>query len=170
MNTRPDECLPYLDLARQGARVERSVQAQRLQRLVEIAPGQSDVRVEMTFQLDEHGRPWVMGTAHVTVQATCQRCLEQFDTDMQTPFELCIVRNPDLASLLANEVDVLVPEGDAVSVAEVVEDELILGVPEVLCTETPCPYAPPLEYPAGDEDEAAADGPFQVLSVLKRKP
>jgi uncharacterized protein len=169
MSTRPDERLPYLELARQGARVERSVQAGTLRRLADIAPGHDELRVEMTFDLDEHGRPRVSGTASVVLEATCQRCLEQFDHDLHVDFELCIVRDPELASTLTSECDVLMAEADAVSVADVVEDELILGLPERLCTEAPCPYAPAMAYPADDAGEPPGDHPFRVLSVLKQR-
>jgi uncharacterized protein len=169
MESRPDERLPYLELARQGARLERVVQARGLERLAAIAPGQGDLRVELDFHLDAHGRPWVSGSADVTVTVTCQRCLERFDTAMRGDFSLCIVRDPDLASVLGGEMDVLVAKDDVVSVADVVEDELILSLPERLCTETPCPYAPALEYPADGEVEATDENPFHVLSVLKHK-
>ena len=170
MKSRPDERLPYLELARQGARLERVVQANGLERLAAIAPGTGDLRVEMGFHLDPHGRPWVTGSVELTLSATCQRCLEQFDTAMQRRFALCIVADPDLASALGNEVDVLDAEGDAVTVADVVEDELILALPERLCTESPCPHAPAFEYPAQEEDDIASDdNPFHVLAVLKHK-
>ena len=168
MNTRPDERLPYLELARQGARVERSVQAARLTRLADIAPAEGPLHVEMSFHLDEQRRPWVTGSCDVVLAATCQRCLEQFDHRMKVDFELCIVTDPDLASALADEVDVLLAEGDAVGIADIVEDELILSLPERLCTESPCPYVPALEYPA-EGGEAPRENPFQVLSVLKQR-
>ncbi len=169
MNTRPDERLPYLDLARQGARVVRSVQADDLERLAAVAPGQGTLHVEMTFSLDQHGRPWVKGWAQTRVDATCQGCLEHFERAIRAEFELCIVRNAVLASELANEADVLVADTDAVTIADVVEDELILGVPERLCSELPCPHAPALSYPAPDAPEPEAEeNPFHVLSVLKR--
>jgi uncharacterized protein len=169
MNTRPDERLPDLELARQGARVVRSVQAGELTRLADIAPGRGVLNVEMSFDLDAQGHPWVTGSAHVVLEATCQRCLEQFDHPMQADFALCIVQDPDLASALADEVDVLVADTDTVTIATVVEDELILSLPERLCSETPCPYLPALEYPAGESTEPSHDNPFQVLSVLKQQ-
>ena len=169
MTTPPDERLPYLDLARQGARVSRSVQPERLRRLDGIAPGRGPLHVDMTFDLDGHARPWVSGTVEVTVAATCQRCLEQFDHQMRERFELCITRDPEQASELAAEADVLVVEADAVSVADVVEDELILGLPERLCTETPCPHAPAMEYPAKEPNPADDDNPFRVLSKLRQR-
>jgi uncharacterized protein len=169
MNTRPDERLPYLALARQGARVVRTVQAGELKRLAEIAPGRGALQVEISFELDPEGRPWVAGAAQLMLAATCQRCLEVFDHELRTEFALCIVRDADLAQALANDVDVLVANGDAVTIADVVEDEIILSLPERLCTQTPCPHAPALDYPADAAGEPAEDNPFRVLSVLKRQ-
>lgn len=168
MNTRPDERLPYLELARQGARVVRSLEANRLQRLAEIASGHDELRVELRFDVDGQGRPWVRAATDVTVRAACQRCLETFDHRMQAAFELCILNDADEASALAAEADVLVADSEAITVADVVEDELILALPERLCREIPCPHAPPLAYPADDAPEEN-DNPFQVLAELKRR-
>lgn len=171
MNTRPDERLPYLELARQGARVVRSVQAGDLSRLAEVAPGHGAMRVELDFRLGEHGHPWVSGSVEAVVDATCQVCLEQFGRPLRAVFELCIVKDPALASEIASGADVLVADTDSVTIADVVEDELILTVPERLCTKEPCPYAPALRYPAPDAPEPEAEkkeNPFHVLSVLKR--
>jgi uncharacterized protein len=169
MDTRPDERLPYLELARQGARVVRSAQAAGFARLAEIAPACTAVDVELTFSLDDDGRPWVAGVAEGSFAPTCQRCLEQRERPLRVTFELCIVRDSALASELASDVDVLEAETDSVTLADVVEDELILGVPERLCVEQPCPDAPALSYPADAvEDPEPDDHPFAVLSRLKR--
>lgn len=168
MKTRPDERLPYLDLARQGARVVRRVPADAFSRLGEIAPGRGELCLEMVFSLDQERRPWVSGTVSVPVDATCQRCLEHFERVLEAEFSLCIVSDEQLASDLAEDVDVLVAETGAVTVADVVEDELILAVPDRLCTAEPCPYAPPLDYPADGAEPPARDNPFSVLSDLKR--
>ncbi len=168
MNTCPDERLPYLELARQGARVERTVQAADLQRLADIAPGQGPLQAQLDFHLDANGRPWVTGTASICILATCQGCLEERPWDLAVEFDLCIARDPDVATALAQDADVLVADADTVSVAEVVEDELILSLPERLCTEIPCPLAPARSHPA-EGGEPAEVNPFQVLSVLKQR-
>jgi len=169
MNTHPDEALPYLELARQGARVVREFPAEKLERLAAVAPGRGTLHLDMRFSMDGDGRPWVTGTAEVLVAATCQRCLGRFDRPMTAAFELCIVRNPVSASELATEADVLMLETGELTLAQVVEDELLLEVPERLCEADPCPYAPPLEFPAPDAPEPEeTDNPFHVLSQLKR--
>ncbi|MFU8814089.1 MAG: YceD family protein [Pseudomonadales bacterium] len=169
MNTRPEERLPYLELARQGARVVRSVQADAFARLADIAPAKGVMQVEMNFSLDENGRARAVGSAEVVVNATCQRCLEQLERPMRVTFDLCIVEDAELASELARSEDVLAADSESVTVAQVVEDELILALPERLCVEEPCPLAPALSYPAAEADEAEPDeNPFSVLSLLKR--
>jgi uncharacterized protein len=168
MNTRPDERLPFRELARQGARLARTLPTDALPRLAHLAPGLGNLQANLAFSLDAAGRPWVRGQVGGTVRATCQRCLEQFDHALQTRFELCILADDALATELAEGVDVLAVDADSVSVAEVVEDELILGLPEQLCVQEPCPYAPALSYPAAEAPVEVDDNPFQVLGVLKK--
>lgn len=169
MDTHPDERLPYLELARQEARVVREMPASEFGRLSAVAPGIGPLTVDMTFSKDDAGRPWVQGTLSAVLRPTCQRCLGAYDWPVRLDFRLCIVRNGSLASELAEEVDVLVAEAEAVSIADVVEDELLLALPERLCTEEPCPHAPALSYPADEAPEPeAGDNPFHVLSRLKR--
>jgi uncharacterized protein len=169
MTTRSDERLQYLELARQGARVERSVQADGFSRLAEIAPVGDVVQVDVSFAIRDDGRVWACGSAQATLNAECQRCLERLDYALKVTFDLCIVRDPQLASELASDVDVLVVEGDSLDIAQIVEDEVILGLPERLCVEEPCPLAPSFNYPAESGEQAASDdNPFRVLSVLKR--
>jgi uncharacterized protein len=169
MNTRPDERLPYHELARQGARLVRQVAAGELERLAEVAPGEGELRTELNFRLDDESRAWVSGMVAVTVRATCQRCLAEFDYDLAAQFDLCIVDDQDQASRLGADVDVLVAGADSVTVAEVVEDEVILGVPERLCRTEPCEHAPAFQYPApaAESESEERRNPFEVLATLK---
>jgi uncharacterized protein len=172
MTTPSDERLAYANLARQGARFERRLSAASLARLSELAPGRDAVEVDLEFRVDGSGRPWVRGRARLVVDAACQRCLERFEYGLAVDFDLCILHEGAEVSEVAEGIDVLVAEGDTVSFADIVEDELLLGLPERLCREEPCPYAPALAYPAAGADwaEPAEDaaGPFSVLSKLKR--
>jgi uncharacterized protein len=167
MKTRPDEALAYHELARQGAQLVRTIPAADLARLAEVAPGQGDARVALRFRRDDDGRPWVSGSVAVAVQATCQRCLVAFEHDLEAPFELCIVGDPEQASTLAASADVLVASGDVVTIADVVEDELLLGIPERLCRADPCEHAPATRYPQDGDADQARRNPFEILSALK---
>lgn len=166
-----DERLAYASLARQAARLERQLPAESLPRLGELAPGRSSVAVELEFRIDGSGLPWVRGHVEQRIDAACQRCLERFERNFAADFDLCIVREGDDSSEIGDGADVLVAEGETVTVAEIVEDELLLALPDCLCEEEPCRFAPALSYPATDVEAAdatpEATSPFSVLSKLK---
>lgn len=171
MATPSDERLAYATLARQGVHVRRSLPADALTRLGELACGLGEIEVEVEFRTDDSGRPWVRGRAAQRVEATCQRCVERMPYDLAVEFDLCIQRESAAARELAERMDVLMVTGDSVTLAEVVEDELLLGLPERLCAEEPCPFAPPLVYPVSEEPADTTPGqggPFDVLATLKR--
>jgi uncharacterized protein len=168
MTTRPDERLPFLNLARRDARVVRSLPAGELERLAAIAPPVGALQVDLTFHLDQQGRARVTGTAESVARVTCQRCLEAFEQPLRVEVDVRVIRDPALASSLAEKADVLVVETESVTIADVVEDELILGLPERLCREEPCPHAPEMNFPASEAEPERRDNPFSVLSELKR--
>ena len=176
MNTRPDERLSYLDLARQGARVERRLAPEELPRLSSIARVLQPVDVVLEFARDELGRARVTGRVETRVQATCQRCLQDVERTIGARLALLVVSEHE-ARQLGGELDVHTVEGGSVSCAGLVEDELILALPERLCRDEPCAFAPALSYPATDTGKAretAGDGnlkenPFSVLAALKDK-
>lgn len=167
MKPRPDERLSYRDLARQNARIAQQLPARALPRLAELEPEMAGVRVEVTFLLDHELRPWVEGSAELFGRLSCKRCFDRFERTLTATFRLCIVIDPALASELGEEVDVLVAETDQVTLAEVVEDELLLALPERLCLTDPCEFAPAFSYPAAEAVvEEPADNPFSVLAAL----
>jgi uncharacterized protein len=169
MNACPEERLRYLDLAKQGARVSRRVQAATLPRLHALAPGTSEVAVELRFHLDAEGRPWVTGTAVQAVRAACLRCMEELDCGLEAAFSLCILKEGGEARTVGSDHDVLIVEGDAITIEDVVEDELLLALPERLCTVEPCPRAPALGFPApAVQDEPESGHPFGILKRLKQ--
>ena len=171
MNTRPVERLFYMDLARQGAGVERRLAPQDLTRLSSIAHVKEPVDVALRFFLDEQGRVRITGTVDARVHLECQRCLENFDRSVHARLDLCVVADHQ-ASAIGSDFDVFTADTRSVSCAELVEDELILALPERLCEEDPCAYAPQLYYPATESGEARSKGedkvnPFSALAALK---
>ncbi len=172
MNTRPDERLSYIELARQGARVQRQLAAQDLSRLSSVARIQDDVDVALEFYTDELGRHWVQGSAVARVRTSCQRCLERFPRSLHAQVSFCIAQEPT-ASELAKELDVFTAGSDMVLLSDLVEDDLLMALPERLCKSEPCEHAPRLSYPASGQGEKEAgsgvENPFSVLAALKNQ-
>ena len=81
-----------------------------------------------------------------------------------------IVGDETAASQLGVEHDVLLAEGEEVEVAEILEDELLMAMPDQLCREEPCERMMPREFPApGGATESAAErgNPFAAIAKLK---
>ncbi|HAR31100.1 MAG TPA: hypothetical protein DCR65_06210 [Gammaproteobacteria bacterium] len=171
MDNPSEERLAFAALARQAIRVERQIAPELLPRLQALMPIEGAARVALEFRLDETGRAWVAGSADVRGGATCQGCLLQFGHDLSVAFDLLILMEGPDVHALADDHDVLIVSGDGVTVPEIVEDELILALPERLCVEEPCPHSPGLAFPAVSdvvEDDADARNPFHILAALKR--
>lgn len=170
MDNPSEERLAFAALARQAVRVERQVAPELLPRLQALMPIDGVARVALAFRLDESGRAWVSGNAAVRGAATCQGCLSQFGHDLSVTFDLLILtEGPDVHSL-AEDHDVLTVSGEGVTVPEIVEDELMLALPERLCVEEPCPHRPALAFPAATapvEEDADVRNPFHILAALK---
>jgi len=174
MKTRQDEPLRYVELARQGARIERSLAGADLPRwsqVVDDAEHKWHVQAVLDFSLDDRGLVWVKGRYESRAGLLCTRCSEVLEYAFSGELSTCIVDNENQADKLAVDCDVLVAEGGLVSLAEIVEDELLLAVPERLCDANECERVLPLSYPAAGADAPGADeereNPFEVLARLK---
>jgi uncharacterized protein len=124
------------------------------------------VEVDLQFERAEgSGLRRMHGRLAARVQVACQRCLE--------PMALELVAEPDLILVGEGEAARLPPEAETlavekpVSVAELIEDELLLVLPMI-------PMHAPQECPArrhvaGAEGAAAGTSPFARLERGPRK-
>lgn len=182
MNTGPEERLSYRELARQQARLERVISLHRFSRLYDLAGSDTDREAGVVsvfeFYLDEQQWPCVRGSAQTTIELLCHRCAEMVQYPLDAQWDVCIVDEsvvdePTLA-LLAENRDLLSVDGTSVSAVEIVEDELLLALPERLCRSEPCELMPDLAYPAdsgtqASQEDAAPDGVSDEPSP-RRKP
>lgn len=193
MNTRPQERLLYRDLARQQARISRQIDLQTLSRLEDLVVGGTRGRasevdpaaldVSLQFSMDPRGFSRVDGTVSGFLSLRCHRCAEELVHTLMLPFGCFIVESEALADELADNqtpADVLVAPDGEVTIAAIVEDEILLSLPEWLCTEDPCKRAPELAYPAAElspgststevdsvqAEERSIENPFSVLADL----
>lgn len=184
MNTRPQEGLPYLELARQEARITRPIglgELPRLEALVVdgiVAENDAALTVDLRFSRTPEGLARVQGSVQGMLGLTCQRCIQALPYRLHIDLDDLIVGSESMARRVdaaagpsGCDQALIVANGSEISVAEIVEDEILLGLPEWLCTEDPCERVPALIYPAdpngaGTDDERGAENPFRVLSDL----
>lgn len=147
--------------------------------------------VHLTFSRDANWRRIIQGEVSVTVQVTCERCLESFPLSLSESVRLAVVESEGLAERLPEEIEPWLTDADTLSVTDIIEDQLILGLPIVARHEdTDCMPAEQrdalravaaAEEPGdgkaggrtkngadGQGGDQAADNPFAILETLKK--
>ncbi|MCY4563458.1 MAG: YceD family protein [Gammaproteobacteria bacterium] len=160
-----DERLPLVTLAARGAVVERLVDCRELARFGRLCKPDGSVRARLTFGPDDDGGIRIEGTLSVPVLLDCQRCLEAVPVDLGTDFAVVAVTSEADAARLGTGGDVQELGTCEPTLAELIEDELILALPQRPCARRDCEKAPPLAYPPETE---RGDNPFGALAALKK--
>ncbi len=143
----------------------------RLAGVVENRGASADV--VLAFAVDEQGIPHVRGQVSGEVVLICQCCLESMAVPIHVEMDLGIVGSDEAAKRLPKRYDPLEVRGATLSVAELVEDEILLALPAIprhegeTCTAVNTAI-PQKRHVKAMSDEFAAN-PFAVLARLKSK-
>ncbi len=170
MKTRQQEALRYVELAQRGARVERVLGGEDLPRFSQVVEGDIAVEVALTFSRDEASRPCVQGSFRARSDMLCRRCSEVLPHELTGDFELTIVGDDATASMLGGEHDVLLAESEMLEAAEILEDELLMCMPDQLCPHGACERLLPSDFPPSEAESAPAaerENPFAAIARLK---
>jgi uncharacterized protein len=125
------------------------------------------------FMRDRQGRFVVKGHVRALLRLRCQRCLDEVEIPVDTEISLALIRRDEQALDLPEHLDPWLVADDALSPLEIVEDELLLAIPQVPRHPGSC------RRPSGSAEadmsrrDAAPDGargPFAGLAVLKKQP
>jgi len=168
---RTDAVSPH-ELARKGGQFTGEIPFVAFQRLESLVGGCGVVAVALQFEQDDHGRSRVRGRASTAVTMDCQRCLEPVERRIVADIDLRVVGSEGEASETANEFEAFVWTGDELSVVELIEDDLILALPNQVCEAyDACPKRPDLRYPRepADGDEAQRANPFAALAEWQNR-
>lgn len=157
--------------AQQGIEVSGQVEVKQLNRACSVLASEEGViDVTMAFGISEEGFRKVSLELVGVVQPLCQRCLKAMSFSLSSSSELVILWQEDDAKSLPEYYDPWVVGEGQTDIYELVEDELLLGIPMVAYHDEPCI---PAAYLSSGEDEVAqigeqkAPNPFQVLEQLK---
>lgn len=145
-----------------------------LSRFSRLRDGLSDTGGELRFRLvfsrDSERRGVILGEIGARLSLVCQRCMGSFDHDVDSLIELAIVSGLDEARGLPERYDPLLVTGDPIRPADVLEDELLLALPQIPmhplgACDLPCRRA--------DVDAASMETgevrPFSALAEWNRK-
>ncbi len=155
-----------LKLARAGASLRGQISLARLPRLSACVERAGEmVEVALEFSQDELGCSLVEGVLSVDVELVCQRCLVAFSTPLLGEVRLGFVASDQAAKGLPEGLEACVLIDGKVTLETLVEDELLLALPDVpLHPREVCPAGSKYEPEPRDENN-----PFAVLGQLKGK-
>jgi uncharacterized protein len=131
-----------------------------------LKSNQAEISVKFVFSDSEYDRPVVKGHIEAELAIECQRCLKPVVQPVDLDFEL-LIDAPDNV-VQSSGIDTLYSEDGTIDIFEVVEDELILGLPLVALHENGSCN----EYwhvSDNVQEEAERENPFLVLEKLKTK-
>lgn len=168
----PDRLDPWR-FADLGKVVEGRLPLDDMPRLRGCLQGDSgEAAFELRFARDEQHR--AVMTGHIRAQLTlqCQRCLEGVVHAVDAEVSIAFVEGYDQAALLPDSLDPCQVEEGRVRLMDLIEDELLLQLPQVAMHEAgSCPVT--LIAAAGEKPAQPAvqpeNNPFALLAGLKGK-
>ncbi len=165
--TLPDRIDPW-QLAAENGRLDGELRLAALPRLTALLEHASGVvNVALTLGVDEQGLRFVEGSLQTEVELICQRCLGPLRLPLQVAVSLALVRAEAEAARLPDQREPLLAGAD-LAVADLVEDELLLALPQIPRHRDACEceavgYDTPPNGPALDAGQPRA---FAALASL----
>ncbi len=126
------ETVNYRKLAQGGTRLEGPVPLVRMPRLLELlcAPdGELQAKLKFEFRKGKGKGHILTGKVAGEVKMECQRCLQPMTVMLDVNIRTWLMTDIDALLELPPEEDGLVVEGLETSIAGLIEDDLIVGLP-----------------------------------------
>ena len=151
------DCIPLKSLERLGSALSST---------------EGEIAVDLHFDRDEEKQSFLSGSVKGTLQLECQRCMQDMQLAVDSRFSIAFVKavisNDGADEQLSERHDVFEVEDDRVCLKDVIEDELLLLLPQVPMHTAP---ACEIETEFGDETDVVEaedkENPFAILATLK---
>ncbi len=172
VNHFPELIDPY-KFARLGEHLIGKYEVARMKRLVTSLDNDSgNVEFDLIFDRKERARI-ATGGFKTEVKMICQRCLNQVNVAVQGEVQLEFVvveeGGESLARLEDQGYDTVLVENDSLSLAELIEDEVLLALPfSPLHEIDECPDNAIVEKLQITDNQPARPNPFAELAKLKK--
>jgi uncharacterized protein len=157
-------------LAEEAAVLDRVYELSELPRLKDLlADMRGRVRASFAFAKLGAERAGVTVTVQAEPQLVCQRCLQGFALPVSGSSEVEFVSEGSVTPESGREL--YATHAGFVSLRELAEEELLLGLPIVAACSTPqtCSQAPPAALDGEDEQTEDRTRPFAALQDLLKK-
>ncbi|OUR86411.1 DNA-binding protein [Methylophaga sp. 42_8_T64] len=168
----PKEIDPFR-YAQSGLKLAGELSVSNMPRLTSaLQNDEGVVSIDMHFDVDETGTPYLRGIFTSSLTLVCERCTEAMLLSVTAECLLALIQNEHKVEGLAEQYEPwLIDSNEPVKLSSVVEDELILALPLVPRHDFDC--LPAEAWQSGEEEVEEEDekptSPFAVLSALKSK-
>ncbi len=156
-----------IQLAKRGEQLAGPLALRHLPRVATMCvsdEGEFDVVLDFTHS-ETADLFEMVGHVRGEVSLTCQRCLEPMRLPLDVDFRVTL-RRPNEREGALEEPDVLVVD-KPMSVAELVEDELLLAMPMIpMHARADCPAG---QYVVSDSEQRTRESPFAALAPTKAR-
>lgn len=158
--------------AQKGTELNAHIPKELLSRLAESTISvNADISTNFTFEIDRRKLRIFHGKASVAVELLCQRCNEPMTYLCEAEFTYCPVHNIEQENNLPDAYEAIYyDENGEVNLHEIVEDELILTLPQIAKHAIEECHQRKYELSFGEiEEEEQRPNPFDALVNLKLK-
>ncbi|MDD2760235.1 MAG: YceD family protein [Methylomonas sp.] len=128
----------------------------------------TDVRIKVQFA-KEGKRAVVFGTIETMLELECQSCLQALSWPVDLSFKLGVVSSLQEADQLEIDCEPLLFDGEKVSLTALIEDELLLALPDYPKHGYDCiGQRSSKDADFDDQNQSETNNPFSVLAKLKK--
>ncbi len=140
----------------------------RLDRLADfLFDKEGELNVDLQFY-KEGKVPVIEGHIKGHLILTCQSCLQALDWSVDRPVKIGMVQTIEQADCLAEEFEPMMVADNKMSLPGIIEDEVLISLPDYPRHENEClQYEPAEKLAEPQEIEQKPDNPFAVLATLK---
>jgi len=97
-------------------------------------PEKAKVDVSLDFFMDDERRIRMKGRIKVDGDLVCQRCLNSLKTTLEIEIDVCILYTSVRKRIDTGDLDVIECEKGPIHIVNLIEDDLLLGIPWKACT------------------------------------
>ena len=168
--------LDVAQLAREGGRWRGTIDLAAFERLGKVLFDVADssktnvpgVSAALEFSLDDEGRPWVRGVCKVVAPIRCSRCAETVEVEVESHLDFRVVATDAEVEGLMPAFDAVVSEDARLPLAALVEDDILLSIPERCCAEeATCAYGSEADAYASEAESAGREGGMSETKPLE---
>jgi len=152
-----------------GKSLSGTIEISELTRLSDLLLDGSGI-VDIDIAFDKEGRvPTIQGEIKANLILECQSCLKQVVLPIERNFKLGLVQSLEQADRLASDCEPLLLEDEKLSLSEIIEDELLLALPDFPRHDYECVDRNELLNTTqnNDDEQQNSNNPFSVLAKLK---